>query len=120
MPSREESDETFVQLCQRVSLGALLPKAATRRQFRELRAAKLALLQRLTKFYQVLDAEARLQALQTEFSKAKELHTVLLRQNIVLVDHGAKLEEDLATSKQRIAQKQQAVGSFRRACEELT
>ena len=32
---------------------------------------------------------------------------VLLRQNLVLVDHCTKLEEDLATSRQQITQKQQ-------------
>lgn len=116
----DETEETFVSRIQRLCLGPTLPKARSRKQQHDLRVEKTLLAARLQKFHKVLHYEAQLKALDVEFHMARELHTVLLRQNLVLVDHCTKLEEDLATSRQQITQKQQAVGAFRRACEDIT
>lgn len=116
----DENEETLLSLIQKLCLGPTLPKARSGKQQQDLRVEKLHLAARLQKFHKVLHAEAQLQALDVEFHMARELHTVLLRQNLVLVDHCTKLEEDLAASRQQITQKQQAVGAFRRACEDIT
>jgi hypothetical protein len=118
-PQGEDTNETFIKLMQRLCLGTTLPKARTPQQFKNLEDEKNALRGRLTSFYKVLDSEARLKHLEAEERYAKEMHTVLLRQNIILVDHCTSLEFKLAEARKHISEKQQAAGAFRRACEAI-
>jgi hypothetical protein len=116
----DETNESFIRMIQRLCVGTTLPKALSEQQKKALEAEKDALLNRLHHFYQVLKANAKVKHLELEHTICQELHTVMLRQNMVLVKHAEDLEFDLAKARQHISSKKQAASAFRRACEAIS
>jgi hypothetical protein len=116
----DETNESFVRMIQRLCVGTTLPKALSEQQKKALEMEKDALLKRLHHFYQVLKANAKLKHLELEHTICQELHTVMLRQNLVLVKHAEDLEFELARARQQISSKKQAASAFRRACEAIS
>jgi hypothetical protein len=116
----DETNESFVQMIQRLCIGTVLPKALSEQQKKALEIEKDMLLNRLHQFYQVLKLNAKLKHLELEYTICIELHTVMLRQNMVLVKHAEDLEFDLARARQHISSKKQAASAFRRACEAIS
>ena len=107
-------------MIQRLCLGTVLPKALSEQQKKALEIEKDMLLNRLQQFYQVLKLNAKLKHLELEPTICIELHTVMLRQNMVLVKHAEDLEFELARARQHISSKKQAASAFRRACEAIS